>query len=267
LVDPEDSHRPATRRFEREHPNQLWQMDFKGDYGLHRGRCYPLSILDDHSRVALGLYALSVQDTASVSSCLIATFERFGVPEGMLMDHGVPWWGNANGHGLTRLSVGLVRQGIQLHFCGVAHPQTQGKVERFHRTLSEAMRHCGRPQTLHGLSEAFDRFRQEYNYVRPHEALEMIVPAERYQPSPKTYNPAPPDWDYPEGAMVKRLNLKGSMYYRYGRHFVCEALGGELVQIEQIGNKLLVRYRHMYVREIDMDTGRSIAVVAPAPIT
>jgi len=259
------SHQKAARRFEREQPNQLWQMDFKGDYLIEQGKCYPLSILDDHSRFVVGLFALSNQLGRSVKSCLISTFERYGVPEAILTDHGIPWWGNANGHGLTRLSVSLIRQGIQLYFSGFCHPQTQGKVERFHRTLKHAMWYRGEPKSLPAFAEALSDFRKEYNYLRPHESLEMVVPAHRYQPSSKTYDPSPPDWEYPEQAIVRRLNTQGCLDYQNHRYFVCEALAGENVQIEHIDHKLAVRYRHMYVRELDQNTGRSVSLLKPAP--
>ena len=136
LVRTGDRHRPALHRFERSRPMELVQMDFKGPYRLRGGgMCHPLSVLDDHSRYALQLEALPSQHGHEVQSRLIACFEHFGVPEAMLMDHGSPWWGTTNGHGLTRLSVFLIRQGIALIYGGVGHPQTQGKVERFHRTL------------------------------------------------------------------------------------------------------------------------------------
>jgi len=263
LVHVKDSHRPAVKRFERERPNQLWQMDFKGDYAVWCGRCYPLSILDDHSRFIVGLYALGGQDTETVRSSLIATFERYGVPEAMLMDHGVPWWSNSNGYGLTRLSVSLIKQGIRLYFSGVRHPQTQGKVERFHRTLTAAVRHRGRPSTLSEFAEVFKAIRREYNDVRPHESLEMDVPSNHYHPSKRAYEPEPSAWEYPEGSDLVRLNQKGGMYYRKHRHVVCEALGGEVVRLEEINDKLLVSYRQMYIREIDCSTGRSRALLLP----
>jgi transposase InsO family protein len=263
LIDERDSHRPALKRFERERPNQLWQMDFKGDYPVRQGRCYPLSILDDHSRFIVGLYALGGQDTETVKASLVATFERYGVPEAMLMDHGVPWWSNSNGHGLTRLSVSLIKQGIRLYFSGVRHPQTQGKVERFHRTLTAAIRHRGRPSTLSGFAETFKAIRREYNDVRPHESLNMAVPSNHYQPSRRVYRSEPVPWEYPEGSKLVCLNLKGGFYYGKRRHFVCEALGGEMVRLEEVSDKLLISYRQMYIREIDGSTGRSRALLLP----
>ena len=267
LVCPDQSHRPAVKRFERERPNELWQMDFKGDYALRRGRCYPLSILDDHSRFAVGVYALSDQCGETVHGCLVRTFETYGVPEAMLMDHGTPWWATSSGHGLTRLSVSLIKQGIRLYWSGVGHPQTQGKVERFHRTLKHAVRHHGRPQTLSEWENALPHFLQEYNHVRPHEALQMAVPAERYYPSPKQYNPQPSECQYPLGAIVKRLNSQGCLDYHHRRYFVCEALCSENVQIEHVENRLLIRYRHMYIREIELETGRTVPLALPVSQT
>ena len=105
---------PALKRFERSTPNELWQMDGKGEFHASDGTCYPLSILDDHSRYAVGLYALPAFTAEQIYPCLVRTFERYGVPEAMLMDHGSEWWSTTNGYGLTWLSVRLIEQGIQL---------------------------------------------------------------------------------------------------------------------------------------------------------
>ena len=250
----------ATRRFVREHPNDLWQMDFKGDYPLSQGRCYPLSVIDDHSRFALGVYALAGQTGHAVHHCLVMTFERYGLPQAMPVDHGIPWW-SANGHGLTWLAAALIKQGIQLCFSGLRHPQTQGKVERFHRTISEMVRHHGRPDTLASWQTRLDYFCDEYNQLRPHEALALAVPATRYRPSPRPYQPNPTDWEYPLGANVVRLNQQGVLPWHRKRYFVCKALANEYVQIEQCLQTLLVRFRHMWIREIDLKNGRSRTLI------
>lgn len=263
LIHPKDSHRPAVKRFERKYPNELWQMDFKGDYPSDRGRCYPLSVLDDHSRYAIGLYGLSGQSTETVTNCLINAFESYGVPHAMLMDHGVPWWSTSNTIGLTRLSFSLIDQGIKLYFSGIRHPQTQGKVERFHRTLNESIRHKGRPITSSGWDQTLKSFLYEYNYIRPHEALQMATPSEYYQPSQKAYNPTPERWEYPEGSVVETLNTRGWLGKSRTRYFVSEALAGKEVRIEKMENKLIVSYRHMYIREIDTKTGRTKSLINP----
>jgi transposase InsO family protein len=142
----ENAHGPAPGRFERSEPNELWQMDSKGKYPLTDGECHPLSIVDDHSRHAVGLYALPELSGAKAFPFLVETFRCYGVPQSMLMDRGTLWWSAWNGWGLTRLSVRLIEQGIQLLYGRVRHPQTQGKVERFHGTLGEALRHGGVPK-------------------------------------------------------------------------------------------------------------------------
>lgn len=266
LIHQMDSHRPAVKRFEREHPNQLWQMDFKGDYPSGKGRCYPLSVLDDHSRYGIGLFALSGQDTKTVRDCLVKAFETCGVPHAILTDHGIPWWSTSNNHGLTRLSVNLIDQGIKLYYSGIRHPQTQGKVERFHRTLSESIRHKGRPNSLSGWKQTLKNFLYEYNHIRPHEALQMATPSEHYQPSQKAYNPAPKKWEYPEGSVVETLNTRGWLGKSRTRYFVSEALAEKEVRVEKIENKLIISYRHMYIREIEIETGRTKSLLTPVPV-
>jgi transposase InsO family protein len=120
---------------------------------------------------------------------LVACFEQYGLPTTMLMDHGTPWWSTTNGHGLTRFSIRLILQGIRLIYGRIRHPQTQGKVERFHRTLKASFQHQGLPPTFDGFVEALAAFREEYNEIRPHEALAMEVPASRYQKSERSYEP------------------------------------------------------------------------------
>jgi transposase InsO family protein len=263
LIAKKDSNAPALERFERATPNELWQMDGKGEYHASDGTCYPLSILDDHSRYAVGLYGLRAFTAEAVYPCLVRTFECYGVPEAMLMDHGTVWWGTSNGYGLTWLSVRLIEQGIRLHYGRVHHPQTQGKVERFHRTLAEAMRHRGKPQQMAAWPGALEEFRQVYNERRPHEALGMKRPVERYRASARVYQAEPREWDYPNGSIVRRLNPAGCLYWEGRNWFVCEALAGRQVRVESVGNLLLVSYRHMYVREIDRQQRRTRPLVLP----
>jgi transposase InsO family protein len=262
MIRPEDSHRPAFRRFEREAPNQLWQMDFKGlkeHTAAQHGSVYPLSILDDYSRFLVGLFVLRDPNGESTLQCLRRVFEPYGLPEAMLMDHGTPWWSTSNGHGLTHLTVALMKQGIRLYFSGIRHPQTQGKVERMHRTMQQTLERDG--AGFPGWEAWTERFRQEYNQVRPHQALDMAVPAERYQPSPREYRDPPPRWDYERGAEVRKLNSKGCVKYGGERYFVCEALAGEQVAVERLQERVLVRYRRTYVREIEIETGRTRPLV------
>lgn len=253
----------AVKRFEREAPNELWQVDFKGPLSLAEGPCHPLSIIDDHSRFAVGLFPLATQRTQPVTACFTKAFERYGLPDGILMDHGTPWWSTAGGSGLTRLSVFLIKQGIRLHHGRYCHPQTQGKVERFHRTLGQYLHHWGRPESFRQMSACLSSFRKEYNEVRPHEALLMAAPREQYRPSEKRYNAHPPEWEYPQGTLIRRLNSLGAMRLSGRSYFISLALAGERVAIEYLAETMLVKYRHMYVREIEIKSGRSSSLVLP----
>ena len=264
LILPENRHRPATKRFERERPNMLWQMDFKGQFPIEEGFCYPLSLLDDHSRFLVGLYPLLGPRGQAVHGCLLQAFDTYGVPDAMLMDHGLPWWSTTNHLGLTWLSTELIRQGIKLYFAGFRHPQTQGKVERFNGTLQQALDHHGQPTALSECAEMFSNLRQEYNHVRPHEALNMATPAELYRPSSKLYQPNPAPWEYPGDMQVLRLNSQGMLPYGSRRYFVCEALPNEQVGVRELDGKAVVAYRHMLVREIDLKTSRTIPIAWPA---
>jgi transposase InsO family protein len=263
LVADEDRHRPASKRFCREAPNELWQMDIKGPFPIREGCCYPLSILDDHSRFLLGLYSLLNTRGDTVYQHLLRTFGLYGLPDAMLMDHGSPWWSTTNSLGLTWLSVSLIKQDIALYFSGVRHPQTQGKVERLHGSLARALKHAGTPLDLEGSAGFFVTFRDDYNERRPHESLDMAVPASRYRPSQRAFDPHPRAWHYPDGVRVLRLNSQGMLTYGATRYFACEALADDLVGVQEFDGKLLVSYRHMPIREIDLRTKHTLPLVRP----
>lgn len=251
-------------RFAREQCNELAQMDFKGEYSLGRQKCYPLSLLDDCSRYLHGLWPLSSTGGQGVKQSLEGYFRRHGVPLSILVDHGTPWFSTSNAHGLTWVAVWLLKQGVVLRYSGVGHPQTQGKVERFHQTLKRRTKHRGVPTTMAEWEGWARAFRQEYNYERPHEALQMKTPGEVYQAvNLRAYQEQPPDWEY-SGGTVLRLNSQGALSYRQRRYFVSEALAGERVRVDELDGQCLVTFRHMIVREIEVRTGRSTAVLLPA---
>ena len=251
-------------RFARAQCNELAQMDFKGEYRLAKGKCYPLSLLDDCSRYLHGLWPLSSTGAAGVKQTLEAHFREHGVPLSLLMDHGTPWFSTTNQQGLTWLSVWLLKQGVMLRYSGVGHPQTQGKVERFHQTLKSRTRHRGAPTSMAEWEGWAVEFRHEYNYERPHEALGNKTPGEVYQAvNLRAYQEQPRRWEY-SGGTVLRLNTQGVLYYQQRRYFVSEALAGERVRVDELEGKLLVTFRHMTVREIEVRTGSSTAVLLPA---
>lgn len=257
LVGEADRHRPAVQRFERSQPNELWQMDFKSPIGWHTA-VGPLSVLDDHSRYAPVLQAVGNAKGELVREQLETAFIACGVPEAMLMDHGVPWWNARAATGATRLSVWLMKQGIRLHWSGYRHPQTQGKVERFHGAMQQAWQKRGwggrDPQAW------LDAYRWEYNHVRPHAALGMKTPASVWHKSERRYDPRPPRWEYPSGTKVLKLDGTGKMDAYGFRWTVSQALAGEWVQLERIGQRVLVYYCRTLIRELNLQTQCSTAI-------
>lgn len=254
----------TTLRFQRAECNELAQMDFKGEYTLGREKCYPLSLLDDCSRFLHGLWPLSSTGGMGVKQSLEGYFREHGVPLSILMDHGTPWFSTTNQHGLTWVAVWLIKQGVMLRYSGIGHPQTQGKVERFHQTLKARTRHRGEPGTMREWQQWAAEFRQEYNHERPHESLGMKTPAEVYKPvNLHPYQERPREWEY-GGGIIKRLNPQGMLYYQQQTYFVSEALASERVRVDQLQGNLLVTFRHLTVREIDVRTGKSTAVLLPA---
>jgi transposase InsO family protein len=258
LVAEPDRHRPAPQRFERATPNELWQMDFKGPKSWHQP-VGPLSVLDDHSRYVIALEALGSTHAGPVRARLEEAFVECGMPQAMLMDHGVPWWSWAGpAAATTGLALWLMKQGIRLRWSGIGHPQTQGKVERFHGALERALEKRG----LSGQSPQLwlDGYRWEHNHLRPHEALGMQTPASRWRPSLRRYDPNPPRWQYPEGAWVLKVDCQGKLDLRNTKWRIGRALAGEWVQVLEVEHRLQVYYCNTLVREIDPATQRSTIV-------
>lgn len=257
LIREQDRHRPALQRFERSAPNELWQMDFKGrkNWNLTVG---PLSVLDDHSRYVIVLQALESTRAELVREQLQQAFSDCGLPDAMLMDHGVPWWAEAAPTGATWLTVWLMKQGIRLHWSGYRHPQTQGKVERFHGALERAW------LLRHGIGQEpqpwLDAYRWEHNHVRPHEALGMKTPASLWKKSERRYDPHSPAWEYPSGSRVLKVDICGKLDAYGFRWFISGALCGERVQLQRVGSRVLVYYCRTLIRELDLQNESSLAV-------
>ncbi len=183
----------AFKRFERDEPNDLWQMDFKGHFAMEGGsRCHPLTVLDDHSRYNLVLQACGRETREVVQAHLEKAFRRYGLPRQILCDHGSPWGlglrEGVGSYGTTGFALWLMRLGIDLIHGRPRHPQTQGKEERFHRTLkAEVISRETLWRDLGHCQSEFDQWSRIYNEVRPHEALQMARPGDRYRPSERGY--------------------------------------------------------------------------------
>ena len=204
---------PAWQRFERQAPNELWQMDFKGHFALtNQQRCHPLTVLDDCSRFLVGLYACGDETGATVRRHLTQLFQEYGLPTGMLMDNGPPW-AIGNSRGYTELSVWLLRLDIELLHSRPYHPQTLGKDERLHRTLkTELLSRVACPD-LSTMQQHFDVWRSVYNRVRPHEALDLRPPNAVYQPSPRPFPDPLPPIEYPPGVLTRKVSASGELSF------------------------------------------------------
>lgn len=225
-IDPAASrqHHPV-QRFNRATPNELWQMDFKGHFALTSGgRCHPFTVIDDCSRYALGLRACANEQTTTVQPRLARLFSHYGLPEGILCDNGPPWGGTGPEH--TVLTVWLLRLGVRVLHGRPYHPQTQGKDERFHRTLKADLlaRHDWRDLTQ--AQRRFDAYRRLYNHDRPHEALALAVPATRYRASARSMPSRVPVAEYLAGELVRPVKGKGEITFRNRFFYVGQAFAG-----------------------------------------
>ena len=231
-IDPTESQKhQAWQRFEHEAPNQLWQMDFKGWFRMTDQRaCHPLTVLDDHSRYVVCLRACRNQQTETVQSQLIATFRHYGLPERMTMDNGSPWGGDLD-HPYTPLTVWLIRLGIHISHSRPHHPQTQGKDERFHRTLDVDLLRWHSFRDVPQVQKHFDQYRHIYNHERPHQALNLEVPASRYRVSTRGFPEQLPPIEYADSDIVRKIQDKGCLLFRGKTFKVGKAFHGYPVAI------------------------------------
>lgn len=254
LLDPAASAKhTAFIRFEHPEPNDLWQMDFKGHFPIEYGRCHPLTAIDDHSRFNLILKACPDQKTATVQNALIEAFQRYGLPRRITMDNGSPW-GNKEATDLTPLTVMMIRLGIRVSHSRPYHPQTQGKDERFHRTLKAEAIAGQLFRDLNDCQTRFDGFRDIYNLERPHEALGISPPVSRYRPSPRPYPEKLPEIEYGPDDHVRKVQAEGQLSFRGVSFHVPKALRGNPVALRpsETDGVFGVYFCHHKVMEISL---------------
>ena len=230
LERPGGEHPGPFQRFERAAPNELWQMDFKGHFPMAQGRCHPLTVLDDHSRYAVGLEACGDEQDATVRGRLVSLFRRYGLPFEMLMDNGSPW-GDAGDQPFTVFTTWLMRLGIRVIHGRPYHPQTQGKDERFHRTLKTEVLDGKSFCDLTACQRAFDTWRQIYNHERPHDALGLEPPGTRYRVSPRVFPDKLPAIEYGPGDAVRKVDSDGFISLKNRRWRIGKAFRGQPVAV------------------------------------
>lgn len=241
-------------RFEHPEPNDLWQMDFKGHVGLAGGRrLHPLTVLDDHSRYSIAIAACENERTATVRDALVAAFRRYGLPRWMITDNGAPW-GNGPGSPFTPLGVFLIDQGIRISHSRPYHPQTMGKDERFHRTLKAELLSAPPFTDYDAAARALETWRHVYNNERPHEAIGMAVPAERYRASPRAFAEKVEPFDPAPGDMLRKVQQGGRFMYQRRRCSIPKAFAGRQVALRPTARDGVfeVFYRHQFIAVLDL---------------
>jgi len=241
-------------RFEKEAPNDMWQADFKGDYALRQGgRCYPLSILDDHSRFCLNADAKENMQLAGTMDSFTRTFLEYGLPKILLCDNGVPW-GSSQTTSITRFETWLMELGILPIHIRARHPQTQGKVERFNGSFKRERLAFYTPLDLQDAQRQREEYRRFYNEVRPHCALAMDVPGKHYTPSTRLYPSRIEEWEYEAGTQLRRVKSSGYLTYDGQGYYLSEGLADKTVALRPSGTDgvLDICFREFRVARLDL---------------
>ena len=212
-------------------PNQTWAADFKGDFALQNGqRCYPLTITDHVSRFLLLCRAQS--SVAGAREGFDWAFREYGLPDVIRTDNGSPFASTGISR-ISSLAAWWIRLGIYPERIQPGRPDQNGRHERMHRTLKAALLHAPE-RNLVEQQLAFEKFRQEFNYVRPHKALEMKVPADVYEPSQRQYDGRVPEADYASDMTIRMVRQNGSMKWKGKMIFVSESLAGEALGLKEV---------------------------------
>lgn len=260
ITDSESIKHSGFHRFEAEAANDLWQMDYKGPFQTDDGPCHPLTVLDDHSRFSIVLQACCNQKATTVEQWLREAFTLYGLPKRILVDNGSPW-GNRADQPYTRLVVWMLRQGIIVTHSRPYHPQTLGKDERFHRTFkAEVVQYC-QGLSMRQCQDRFDRWKEIYNWQRPHEALDMDVPASRYQPSKRSFKQKLPAIEYGPCDQVRKVTDGGIIYFKGKEYRVSKAFVGQRVALRatRCDGLLKVMFCNQRIANLDIRNHKTIS--------
>jgi transposase InsO family protein len=224
---------PTLREDDIKTPNQLWCADFKGQFRMGNAKyCYPLTVTDFQSRYVIGCEAMESTQSESAKQGFEMMFREYGLPARIRTDNGVPF-SSRSVQGLSPLSVWWMRLGIQLERIEPGKPQQNGRHERMHRTLKEEIL----PRSAKNLlaqQEQLDRFRDDFNERRPHEALKMKCPADLYKPSLNRYPDRLPEPSYPHHDLVRTVHDNGAICFRGKQSvFISRALIDQTIGLEE----------------------------------
>lgn len=249
------------KRFEKSEPNEMWQADFKGDFALQNGkRCHPLSIIDDCTRFCINADAKENQQLKGVKESFITAFQEYGMPYSLLCDNGNPW-GSSQSSSITKFEVWLMEHGVLTIHIRPLHPQAQGKVERFNGSYKRERLNFYTPANLEEAQQCREEYKSFYNNVRPHESIDMEVPAKRYKKSTKKYIEEIKPWDYENGAQIRRIKDSGYLTFGGQGFYLSEGLGNKEVALipSDVDGIFNIIFRQFRVAKLNLNTNTIIS--------
>jgi len=241
--------------------NRVWCADFKGWFKSGDGaRVDPLTVTDAWSRYLLRCQAVEKTGTERVRAIFEAAFREYGLPQAIRTDNGAPFASAAVG-GLSRLAVWWIKLGIAHERIQAGHPEQNGRHERMHRTLKLEVKAA---DNWRAQQRELDRFRHDFNQVRPHEALDMQTPASVYEPSPRPYPAREPEVEYPDTMEVRTVKAHGCFRWKKKDTFLTEVLWGEPIGLLPVGNNLFnIYFAHLPLAGFDASRGKLVGLNNP----
>jgi transposase InsO family protein len=242
------------QRFEKGKPNEMWQCDFKGHFAMKdNNRCHPLTVIDDNSRYCLCIDAKRNEQYAGVRMSMIRLFEEYGLPDTFLCDNGPPW-GTSQSTGYTHFEVWLMELGILTKHGRIFHPQTQGKDERFNGSLKKELLKHREILNISHAQEEFDDYRRFYNHERPHHALDLGLPVQKYIKSERRYNSKIDNWEYSSEYKTRKLKSSGYLTWGGQGYFISEAFGDKVLGVREsstVNGVFRICFRNFCIASVD----------------
>ena len=254
----ESQKRQPFTRFEKSLCNQMWQADFKGEFRMADNKyCYPLDIMDDHSRFAIKI-APHLSTANVVIPVFTEAFREFGLPDSILSDNGAQFAGFRKGY--TQFERWLMDLDILPIHGRIKHPQTQGKIERFHRTMKKELLDYTQIANIEDAQKKFDIWRDKYNNIRPHEALGMKRPGEVYEPSQRQYSDTIKKYEYGGEYHVIKVNSWGYVRFDKWQVYLSETMIDQHIEFRPSpdGETFAACYRNFKIAEFDIEDGQLI---------
>ena len=246
----------AFTRFEKERCNEMWQTDFKGEFKMQNGNyCFPLDIFDDHSR-----FVIRIKPSESTSNLVLPTFREafyeYGMPDSVLSDNGAQFAGFRQGY--TQFEKWLMNHDVLPIHGRIKHPQTQGKIERFHKAMNQELLKHYIPKDISDAERVFSDWRNCYNNERPHEALGMKCPSDIYIPSERMYYDQVDKYEYSGKYHVIKVNNWGYVRFDRWQIYLSETMIDERIEFRPNpnGDTFIACYRNFAIGEFDVHTGK-----------